>query len=456
MKRLDVGFILGRRQQFKAILVFCLMPLCGTGSARITEIYNNTILENSAVLTFLSSASGGELHVVNLSNDTEEEARLRVQVQTDPELSSSAVSHMLADELLNPIHVMLMPSAPRSRSIDRHFYRERWKAAGSIRLYGDQGEIVLGGTETGLGILPPVGSVSAAYNGASREYSFRWHEKSDYDEVYVRRFGKQRGGPATKFRGINDGIPFYTTSKRECDEFPRRPYYVVAFQNGMPTNASYIMVDQHEQLDSFFGPFTNNITTNWTGWSLEPAGVTFDERPFSDDWLAPPLDSGRANVRRSAQLVLSDRTGGQGGLYRSFIAQTPGKIYRPSIRYRVMEEAADFAGEWSFDIMVGAISMDRSYELDEATRVRDADAWSELASSASHVRTWRADHSAGDAGAWVVSETGSGGSSVPQKDIKLDEERPAIFICVRLTGLKPNGIAMDSVRLQDVTESGVH
>ncbi|MBX3176452.1 MAG: hypothetical protein KF886_03760 [Candidatus Hydrogenedentes bacterium] len=425
---------------------------CDAALAFPTRSYFRIDVNVSAVFDLQEPAQGGMLSVVNLSDDVFEE----IIVPTSEGESPESIGGRIADELLGTETSKLMPTIAFPPDYDFEALRRLWRTEGAVAIYGRPGEVVIGGTETGLGILPPVGSLSAFYDEQRREYNFRWHEKSEYTHVYVRRLGKQRGGPAAKSRVLGDVIPFHTSTEKEYSEFRRRPYYVVGFRNGLPTNASYIVVDQREQVDGFIGPFTNNITTNWTGWSTEADTVNFLEKPFSDDWLAPPLDSGRANVRRSAQLVLSDRTGGQGGLYRSFIAQTPGKIYRPSIRYRVMEEAADFAGEWSFDIMVGAISMGRSYELDEATRVRDADAWSELASSASHVRTWRADHSAGDAGAWVVSETGSGGSSVPQKDIKLDEERTAIFICVRLTGLKPNGIAMDSVRLQDVTESGVH
>lgn len=432
------------------VIVFCL--IAANGMAFPSRSYSNIDVNVSAVFGFSEPAIGGTLSVSNLSGEKYDE----ITLATSNGQAANSITRILSEKILNSGAVKLMPSILFPVDYNFDALQELWKTEGAVAIYGRPGEVVIGGTETGLGILPPVGSLSAFYDEQRREYNFRWHEKSEYTHVYVRRLGKQRGGPAAKSRVLGDVIPFHTSPEREYSEFRRRPYYVVGFRNGLPTNASYIVVDQREQVDGFIGPFTNNITTNWTGWSLEPAGVTFDERPFSDDWLAPPLDSGRANVRRSAQLVLSDRTGGQGGLYRSFIAQTPGAIYRPSIRYRVMEEAADFAGEWSFDIMVGAISMDRSYELDEATRVRDSDAWSELASSASHVRTWRADHSAGDAGAWVVSETGSGGSSVSQKDIKLDEERTAIFICVRLTGFKPNGIAMDSVRLQDVTESGVH
>ncbi len=422
----------------------------GTALAIPMRSYNNVDVNVSAIIDFTDVARGSSLSFLNLSDDRREE----VVVQTTAAESPASVRQKLADVILGSGLPKLMPSVLFPVDYNNDILREVWQSENAISIYGHQGEIVLGGTETGLGILPPVGSVSVAYDAGSKKYDFRWHEKSDYDEVYVRRLGKQRGGPALDARGLGDGIPFYTASHREYSEFGRRPYYVVGFRNGLPTNASYVIVDQFEQLDCFFGPFTNNITTNWTGWSSsEAAPITLEEKRFSEEWVAPQIESGATYSNHSAQIIRSDRSGARGGIYRSFIAQSAGNVYRPSIRYSVMEEAEDFQGAWALDIMVGTIEFIRSYELDEATRIREADAWSELESIAGQVRKWRLDHTMTPYGGWVTSQTGVDDSDTLQSDIQVGNEKLAIFMCVRLSGHKPNGIAMDSVRLTDVTEN---
>mgnify|MGYP003639593668 CR=1 FL=1 len=417
------------------------------------EVRNTTLVRFSTKFSFTDSAKGGVLYIVNNGEKLQKEVSLDTVPGESPEAMGARIKEVLYTDSVENI----MPTQGGEKRILDADYEELVTRIGATILYGDQGAIILGGTETGLGIQPPAGSLSAYLDKDAQAYVFRWHEKADYDDIRLRRVGGQYdlSGRARHYRMVT-GQPFDYTVRSEAhhERYRYVPLYVVGFQNGLPTNASYILLGPNEQVDCFFHPFTNGMTTNWTGWSLdEPIATHFEERPYTDTWAAPTLDSGRTYPYRSAQIIQSNAPGTVGGMYRSFIAQTPGHAYRPSIRWRVMEEVADFAGEWAADVMVGTIDFDRSYELDEATRIRQEDSWKLLEESGSQIRKWYVDHNTNNTGEWIVSETGAGDSNTTQNDILLGEDKTAIFICVRLTGMKPNGVAIDSVRLLDVTEN---
>lgn len=80
------------------------------------------------------------------------------------------------------------------------------------------------------------------------------------------------------------------------------------------------------------------------------------------------------------------------------------------------------------------------------------DAWAEFEVNGEQISNWRFDHTMARTDEWIMNQTGVQGSDIPQKDIVLGNSKTAVFFCVRLTGHKPNGIAMDGVRLVDVTD----
>lgn len=363
--------------------------------------------------------------------------------QSPIDVANTLQGELLKDSVLEAI----MPSVGRLGGIDRDFIRALWKDRGEILIHGWPGEIVLGGTETGLGILPPVGSLSVRPVFDGESYELNWHSKSPYDLVYVCELGSQ-GGQAAPDEVQNRHVQFVSPNRSGA-----QLYYVVGYREDLPTNASYVIVKGTEQIDSFFHPFSNGIATNWTGWAStgKPADA-FYERRFSEEWKAPELSVGENLANRSAQVLTSEQAELEYGLHRFFIAQTQGRTYRPALRCQILEEVNGLGGEWAFEVMTGAVDPERAYEMDNATRVVTTDAWTELETNGEQISKWRFDHKMARTDEWVMNQTGAQDSDIPQKDIVLGETKTAVFFCVRLTGHKPNGIAIDGVRLVDVTD----
>lgn len=421
--------------------------VAATALAIPTASYNNVDYQLCAILQFPELARGGSLVIANLSNDEREE----IVISVSNGESHDSVSQKISDILLSPKIPRLMPSVMFPVDYDKERLRKIWESRGAVSISGIEGEIILGGTETGLGILPPAGSVSASYDKASRSYKLRWHERSNYDEVYLRQLGTQWHA---KVKQSDEN--YVSSSEVSTGSLMRevsRPLYVVGFREGLPTNASYIIASENQQVDSFFHPFTGGLTTNWTGWrSVDGRSIAFAEQRFSESLPAPPVDRWKETSNRSAQIIQTKDLSGKGGMYRFFIAQTPGRIYRPALRCHIVEEAEGFGGEWAFEIMTGVIDPERAYEMDYATWVLDEDAWTKFESSGAQISKWRFDHTMARTDEWIMNQTGAQESDVLQKDIVLGESKTAVFFYVRLTGHKPNGIAIDGVRLVDVTD----
>lgn len=428
-------------------LAFTCYIVCETTLAIPIRSHNNIDIYISAILRFPDSAHGGELSVVNLSDDKRDD----VIVSTSEGEIADSVTQKISDALLDSEIPKLMPSTLFPVNYDKEILRVLWKLEGAISMCGRQGEVVLGGTETGLGILPPMGALSASVESRTRQYELRWHAKSEYDEVYVRQLGTQLGDEVERLEEKN--VTSHVVPFRELPREVSRPLYVVGFRNGLPTNASYIIASLGQQVDSFFHPFTGGLTTGWTGWvGNGGSNVLFLEKRFEEDWPAAPVHAWKQTSNRSAQIIHTGNIAGEGGMYRFFVAQTPGQSYRPALRSHIMKEAEDFQGEWAFDIMTGVVDPERAYEMDNATRVMTADSWAELEANGEQISIWRFDHTMPRSDKWIMNQTGAQDSDILQKDIILGDSKTAVFFCVRLTGHKPNGIAMDGVRLVDVTD----
>ncbi len=410
--------------------------------------------QDSVEFNFTDAAKGGTLHLVHKGH----QRHATVSVVTMPGEPPDAIRAGLKEALLSfPLEQYLISVATETVPT----YRQDWLARPEFGLDGFRGEIILGGTETGLGILPPVGSVSAGFDRQSQRNTFRWHEKSEYTEVYLCALGGV-GFPVVRGQNVMRGEPFASVPAEKDLASRHRYFYVVGFKDGLPTNASYIFASDTEQIEYFYHPFTNGIASNWTGWRLDGAAVpAFKEKIYPDMekiTKSEAADTGRKweVVSRCAQLIRSEKQEGHGGMYRFFIAQTPGRVYRPALRCHIMEEAEDFKGEWAFEVMTGVIDPGRAYEMDYATRVLDGDYWAELEANGEQISKWRFDHTMPRTEEWIMNQTGAQDSDIPQKDIVLGDSKTAVFFCVRLTGHKPNGIAMDGARLVDVTDGFIN
>ena len=408
----------------------------------------------SVVFDFSEPSRGGTLHLVHKRPT----AHTEILVHTTPNESHDEIRAAVKSGLLSfPLEKFLVSVATETVPD----YREKWKSENRLVVPGFRGEIILGGTETGLGILPPVGSVSAGFDRQSQRNTFRWHEKSEYTEVYLCALGGV-GFPVVRGQNVMRGEPFASVPAEKDLAWRHRYFYVVGFKDGLPTNASYIFASDTVQIEYFYHPFTNGIASNWTGWRLDGAAVpAFKEKIYPDMekiTKSEAADTGRKweVVSRCAQLIQSEEQSGGGGMYRFFIAQTPGRVYRPALRCHIMEEAEDFKGEWAFEVMTGVIDPGRAYEMDYATRVLDGDYWAELEANGEQISKWRFDHTMPRTEEWIMNQTGAQDSDIPQKDIVLGDSKTAVFFCVRLVGHKPNGIAMDGVRLVDVTDGFVN
>ncbi|MBX3180425.1 MAG: hypothetical protein KF886_24005 [Candidatus Hydrogenedentes bacterium] len=403
----------------------------------------------SAEFNFTGAASGGTLEIVHKRH----EAHASIKVVTKPGDSHDLIRAAIREGLLAfPVEDFFASVATR---LDPD-YRQKWSRIPGLYLAGSRGEVVIGGTETGLGLLPPVGSVSAGYDAKQHRHTFRWHEKHRYTSVYACGLGGG-GVPVSGTRDIKDPRPFHSVPAGRLGSNIYRYAYIVGFKDGLPTNASYIYTCETDQIEYFYHPFTNGIASNWTGWNSQDSPLVFREQIYPDMESVTETQAGmmghtRELVSRCAQSILSESPNSHGGMYRFFIAQTPGRIFRPALRCHIMEEAQEFEGEWAFEIMTGVVDPERAYEMDNATRIVTADAWAELEANGEQISKWRFDQTMEHTDDWIMNQTGGQESEIPQKDIVLGESKTAVFFCVRLTGHKPNGIAMDGVRLVDVTD----
>lgn len=359
----------------------------------------------SVEFDFSEPARGGTLHLVHKRPT----AHTEILVHTTPNESHDEIRAAVKSGLLSfPLEKFLVSVATETVPD----YREKWKSENRLVVPGFRGEIILGGTETGLGILPPVGSLSAGFDQESYRHTFRWHEKSSYTEVYLCGVGGG-GMPFPTSQNVLLGEPFASVPAEKDSAWRHRYFYVVGFKDGLPTNASYIFTSNTEQIEYFYHPFTNGIASNWTGWRLsDGTALAFEEKIYSDMenvTKVTPMQLKRRweVVSRCAQSIRSEKQDGRGGMYRFFIAQTPGRVYRPALRCHIMEEAEDFKGEWAFEVMTGVIDPGRAYEMDYATRVLDGDYWAELEANGEQISKWRFDHTMPRTEEWIMNQTGA-------------------------------------------------
>lgn len=137
------------------------------------ESHNNFDVKVSAILDFSAPANGGWLYIVNLFSSHQAQCA----IETLPGQSAELITSKLQEEILVNNFRELMPSVLFPVNYDGSAYRIWWTSMGRISLYGGQGEIVVGGTETGLGILAPVGSTSGGYDAGRNKYTIRYHLK---------------------------------------------------------------------------------------------------------------------------------------------------------------------------------------------------------------------------------------------------------------------------------------
>ena len=330
-------------------------------------------------------------------------------------------------------------------------YVEDWRLSDSVSLPGLPFEFIIGGTETGLGIQPPVGSVSARYDFSRNVHELLWHEKGDYDKVmtnYGREIKRPPEGPQSSNRFATS---FLVPGRSHFKEEPVR-HYVIAFRDGLPTNASSIWYTWHDQVEYFYHPFTNRMASNWTGWTNPYVPRTkFEEEAFSDSWKAPATNKKGGGSRR-AQVIRTDANNSAGGMYRFFLGQNPGRRYRPALRFQALPEAEDYEGDWSFDVLMGTVGAELAYNLDQPTQVVQADQWTLLKQSGSQLNEWHFERDTGPVAEWTMLQTESEDSDSPYKDFLIGESETVVFMCVRLSGYKPSGVAMDGVRVVDVTD----
>jgi hypothetical protein len=371
-----------------------------------------------------------------------------VSVQTSPGDEASHVEELLKSEIWNyPLKRFLffvdLDHDPE--------YVENWRLSDTVTLPGWEGEFIIGGTETGLGIQPPVGSVSARYDFSKNVHELLWHEKGDYDKVvtnYGRESKRLPEGPQSSNRfAASFLIPGRSHFKEELD-----CHYVVAFRNGLPANVSCVWYTWHDQVEYFYHPFTNGMATNWTGWSNPYVSrTTFEEKAFSDSWKAP-VTKRKGSQFRCAQVIRNEANNSAGGMYRFFLGQNPGRRYRPALRFQALPEAEDYEGDWSFDVLMGTVGAELAYNLDQPTQVVQADQWTLLKQSGNQLNEWHFDQNTELEAEWTMLQTESDEGDSTYKDFAIGEDESVIFMCVRLSGYKPAGIAMDGVRVVDVTD----
>jgi hypothetical protein len=404
---------------------------------------NGLLWEYAPGVDFSGEVTGGTLYFHSLLGHEEPSIRLETKKgQNIAEITDSLDAEIRKKYTRFLNGIMWIDTETDSRILDLYLKRD-----GLLRLPRDRGRYILGGTETGLGILPPVGSVSATCVNGDTEFTLAWTCKNDYEYLAIVSTNNSKFSISVNPLSENSLFPVKAAKTRLS------AFAVVGLKNGVPTNASRIWANRTNQIDYFCLPFTNNITPNWTGWILSAKRTISLQEHIPERFEKTEYDSYTGTLsHRRAQLLRSDIKDAQGGMYRFFIAQEPGRTYRPALRCLVEEEAKAFKGEWSFDIMMGLISLDDAYELDNATKVVLGDKWDQLKKLGSDIREWHFDNTMDRSERWPMNQTGAEDSDIAQKDLIPTEAKPAIFMIVKLTGHKPNGVAIDGVRVVDVTD----
>lgn len=181
----------------------------------------------SASLEFDGPPGGGELILVNKASG----GTKFVSIDT--------TSDMPAGDIVERIRagIVAYPLSAFMESLhiqDQGAYITNWLNEPVLELRGSPGEYVLGGTEVGLGIPRPVGSLSAGFDFETGRHTFRWYEKEGQYTRIAFCDSMGTGEFISRIQSPGNDAPFQTVVAVSPGGAGYRGVYVVGFDGALP------------------------------------------------------------------------------------------------------------------------------------------------------------------------------------------------------------------------------
>jgi len=314
------------------------------------------------------------------------------------------------------------------------------------------------GTETGLGIPAPPTSVSGSYRLETKECVFEWRCPSKgYDNL---EDGLHAGHKISE----STAVPLKTTHDYGFRMMHERGYddlWIMGRRNGVPSNVAAIRVTSCAQEEFYSIPFTNGIAPNWAFWTYgdDDTVVKFEEgrrEPFRN-YPNGPIIVEEPGQKEFYQIIKSKDASASGGIFRHFFTLVPKHTYRLYIRVNTLEmrqvelsESMDSQAEWSFSIHMVA---NKSGERENLTSEQMA-GFSPLPDGTTGIEAgqmlcYGSETTTG--GKWIEHNTGDKRPGGIVGDITLPEDCDTITVWLRVSGNIASGVAMDWIKLEDLT-----
>ncbi|NUN97815.1 MAG: hypothetical protein HUU16_16755 [Candidatus Omnitrophica bacterium] len=431
----------------KILIVFCFSILAAQAPA-VGEEGVSTVATSPIALS--GQASGGTL---TLAHPINREAKY-IAIQTTAGESAASVARRLADAIsaADPFRWW----GPSVHTAAEQRVNVRGSTILDLPGRRNGGGWVLGGTETGLGIPPPPVSLSASYDPTKDEVLVNWvSPPGGYDSIALVTngiFPTSQPGQSTSC-----AIPMIA----DADMGGTMDILVVGYRKDVPSNAGAITVDRSSQEEMINTPFSLNVAPNWSTWS--------DEGSLSavQDGSAVSLEMGdRGDVvaegkrlypypgtpgeKRFFQVVKTHKPESNAGVWRKFVGLASGHRYRVHLRVSTLG-MSDNQGDWTAS--VHAAHNDPSGRDLTTAQLSGMAPLPDGESGPQAGRVVGLGPSTSTRGNWMECSTGGDAPGKAISDLTLPEGVSSITVWLRCRGPIPEGVGLDWIKLEDLTES---
>ena len=315
------------------------------------------------------------------------------------------------------------------------------------------GNFILAGTETGLCIPKPPTSMSCTYDTGKDEVVLRWVlPDGGYDSIVVLAHysNYDRAGawmlPGTASKCVIDRKKHTNLDITDLD------LWVVGYKGDLASNAGAIHVNEYSQDERFGIPFTDNVAPNWTAWlmSSDKNAVEF-EQGVRERFLFSERHNGITHpaTKPFYQVIRTNSANAKAGIWRKFLGLMPGHRYRVSARVSTLETDSS-EGDWSFSLHSAYNEPNGSDLAVEQLMGLEALPDGNNGDSAGLVAHYSPELTTNNT--WEERSTGRAWRDVvPLPDITLPPKVDTITVWVRLSGMKPSGVSIDWVKLEDLS-----
>jgi hypothetical protein len=338
----------------------------------------------------------------------------------------------------------------------------------SLITRGDQNDgcYALAGTETGLGIPPPVTSVSVSYDVPNDKLVVQWDKPKayEYDSIAL------SANELPLARALEGGATRWVLEHASTLDpllFPVKDFdvVVVGYKGNTPSAAAggRLTPCRQEEVENL--PFRNGVAPNWIPWceSGDPSAATYAEgiKRFYEAAKPESLDSKQLAMKQGTsfpfvdpqdkprfQILRARSNGAYGGVWRRFLGLTPGHTYRVRMRVNTLDMRASDA-TWNYTIHAIASSASAPIPAPAAMACRSP-LPSGLDADPARIAAFGAGY--GDtANGWVeiATDSNAAGKSV-SGNIVLPNDADTIVVWTRHAGENTTGVAFDWIAVEDV------